>query len=130
MMSAFPAVVWLQAEQGAGPDMSFFLVMGVIFLIFYMLVMRPQQKKQREHEAALKAVAKGDRVITTGGLHGVVTEARDEVLSIEIARVKGDRVRVDVQRARIDSIIKKDDGKGSSSGKDDAKGESKGGKKS
>ena len=130
MMSAFPAVVWLQAEQGAGPDMSFFLVMGVIFLIFYMLVMRPQQKKQREHEAALKAVAKGDRVITTGGLHGVVTEARDEVLSIEIARVKGDRVRVDVQRARIDSITKKDDGKGSSSGKGDAKGESKGGKKS
>ena len=130
MMSAFPAVVWLQAEQGAGPDMSFFLVMGVIFLIFYMLVMRPQQKRQREHETALKAVAKGDRVITTGGLHGVVAEARDEVLSIEIARVKGDRVRVDVQRARIDSISKKDDGKGSSSGKDDAKAESKGGKKS
>ena len=132
MMSAFPAVVWLQAEQGAGPDMSFFLVMGVIFLIFYVIVMRPQQRRQREHEAALKAVGKGDRVITTGGLHGRVAEAADDVLTLEIARVKGERVRVEVQRARIESIIKADD-KGSSSkdgGKLDAKGEDKGGKKS
>ena len=67
MTGLFPTVVPLQAAEPVGMDMSFFLVMGVIFLIFYMLVMRPQQKRQREHEAALKAVGKGDRVITTGG---------------------------------------------------------------
>ena len=75
MMGLFPTVVPLQAAEPGGLDMSFFLVMGIIFLIFYVLVMRPQQRRQREHEAELKAVGKGDRVITTGGLHGRVAEA-------------------------------------------------------
>ena len=105
MMGVLPAVIPLQAAEPGGMDMSFFLVMGVIFLIFYVLVMRPQQRRQREHEAALKAVGKGDRVITTGGLHGRVAEAADDVLTLEIARVKGERVRVEVQRARIDKLI-------------------------
>jgi preprotein translocase subunit YajC len=132
MMGVLPAVVPLQAAEPGGLDMSFFVVMGVIFLIFYVLVMRPQQKRQREHEEALKAVGKNDSVITTGGLHGLVSETADDVLTLEIARIKGSPVRVKVQRARIESIVKadaklsaiKDDGKGA------ATGESNGGKKS
>jgi len=107
-MSGVPAVVLLQ-EGGAAPggDMSFLLVMGVIFLIFYVLVIRPQQKKQSDHEQSLKAIEKGDEVITMGGLHGKVTGTSEDVLTVELGTLKsGDRMRVKVQRSRIDSVTK------------------------
>jgi preprotein translocase subunit YajC len=101
----------LQAEGApGGPDFSFFIMMGAIFLIFYMLVMRPQQKTQRERDDAIKAAVKGDKVVTAGGLHGTVTAVTDDTLTVEIARVKGGaRVEVEVARARIDSINKATD---------------------
>lgn len=106
-MNAVPAVVLMQEGAPPAGDLSFLLVMGVIFLIFYVLVIRPQSKKQREHEEALKAIEKGDEVVTMGGLHGKVTGTSDEVLTVELGVLKsGDRMRVKVQRARIDSVVK------------------------
>jgi preprotein translocase subunit YajC len=55
----------------------------------------------------LKAIVKGDDVVTAGGLHGKVTGLTDDVLTLEIASVKGERVRVKVARARIESVTKK-----------------------
>jgi preprotein translocase subunit YajC len=113
--SSVPAVAWLQAQAAPqGPGLSFFLMMGAIFLIFYLLVLRPQQKAQKEKEQAIRAVVKGDKVITVGGLHGVVTEVTDKVLTVDIARVKGGaRVEVEVERSRIDSVSKQNEGGGS-----------------
>ncbi len=105
-MSGVASVVLLQAEAAPGQDYSFFVMMGLIFLIFYVLVMRPQQKQQREKEESIKGAVKGDRVITAGGLNGLVTGVTDESVTIEIARVKGSKVEVEVQRARLDSVIK------------------------
>lgn len=106
-MTATPLTVLLQAEGSpAGPDMSFFMMMGLIFLIFYVLVMRPQQKQQKERDGMIKAAAKGDKVITAGGIHGTVTKALDDTLTVEIARVKGSKVEIDVARGRIDSVVK------------------------
>jgi preprotein translocase subunit YajC len=67
----------------------------LIFGVFYLLIMRPQQQKQREHEAAQKRIAQGDEVITTGGLVGKVTHATDEMLTVEV----GEKVRVRVLRS-------------------------------
>jgi preprotein translocase subunit YajC len=101
-------VIWLQAGEGQGGDpLGFLIPMGAIFLIFYFLLIRPQQRKQKEHEKLLKAVGKGDRVVTTGGIHGVVTGEAEDVLTREIANLKGDRVRVKVDRGRIDRRIEK-----------------------
>jgi preprotein translocase subunit YajC len=101
-------VIWLQAGEGQGGDpLGFLIPMGAIFLIFYFLLIRPQQRKQKEHEKLLKAVGKGDRVVTTGGIHGVVTGEAEDVLTLEIANLKGDRVRVKVDRGRIDRRIEK-----------------------
>ncbi|NRA08520.1 MAG: preprotein translocase subunit YajC [Myxococcales bacterium] len=80
------------------------LPMAAIFGIFYFLLIRPQQKRQREQEAMLKAIEKGDSVVTAGGLHGQVTGVTDEVLTLDVGSVKGDRVRVKIARARIDSV--------------------------
>ena len=109
-MNTLPAAVMLQAQPG-GFDFSFFAMMGAIFLIFYFLVMRPQQKRQQDHDEKLKSAEKGDTVITTGGLHGKVTGAAEDVLTLDIATLKGgEKVRVRVDRSRLESVIKADGG--------------------
>ncbi|GAG35306.1 unnamed protein product [marine sediment metagenome] len=101
-------VIWLQAGEGNGGDpLSFLIPMGAIFLIFYFLLIRPQQKKQKDHENLLKAVGKGDRVVTSGGIHAVVVGVADDVLTLEIGNLKGERVKVKVDRGRIDRRIEK-----------------------
>lgn len=104
-MNALP----LQAPP-PGSDFTIFIPMIAIFLIMYFLLIRPQQRRQKEHEQTLAAIEKGDRVVTAGGLHGVVTGVADEVLTVEIAVLKGERVRVKVSRARIDKVIKAKEG--------------------
>jgi preprotein translocase subunit YajC len=92
--------IWLQA-QGSSP-FELLVPMGAIFLIIYFLLIRPQARRQKEHEKMLAALGKGDRVVTAGGLHGVVTGAEKDVLTLEIAALKGERVRVKVDRARVE----------------------------
>ena len=102
-MSLGPAVMLLQADARPGSGIIDFFPFIIIFVIFYLLLIRPQQKKQRQRDEMLKAVEKGDQVVTSGGLHGKVVGVTDDTLTLEIAAVKGERVRVKVDRARIDS---------------------------
>jgi len=96
--------VMLQSGGSQDP-VSFLIPMAAIMLIFYFLLIRPQQKRQKEHEQMLKAVAKGDRVVTSGGLHGTVVGASEDVLTLEVGQ--GERLRVKVDRARIDRRLEK-----------------------
>jgi len=105
-----PGLVALQAGQGGSDPFSFLIPMALIFLIFYFLMIRPQQRRQKEHEQLLKSIEKGDRIVSTGGLHGVVTGTSDDVLTVEIGSVKGERVRVKLDRARVERRLEK--GKG------------------
>lgn len=68
------------------------LPLVAIFVIFYLLLIRPQQKRMREHQAAVAAVKKGDEVVTGGGIRGRVTKVTDDEAEVEIAQ--GIRVRV------------------------------------
>lgn len=102
------AVAAQEAAPGGGADASFFIMMGAIFAIFYFLVLRPQQKKQRALEEAVKSAVKGDHVITAGGLHGRIVASDEDVLTLEIATVKGQPVRVQVARGRIEAVTRKD----------------------
>ena len=103
-MSPLTGVVALQAAGGS-PVGGLLVPMGAIFLIFYFLLIRPQQKKQKEHEEMLKAVSRGDEVVTSGGIHGVVTGVAGDVLTLEIANLRGERVRIKVDRSRIDRRV-------------------------
>jgi preprotein translocase subunit YajC len=106
-----PGFVALQAAPGGSPDpFSFLLPMAAIFLIFYFLLIRPQQRRQKEQEQLLKSIEKGDRIVSAGGLHGVVVGTSDDVLTVEIASVKGERVRVKLDRSRVERRLEK--GKG------------------
>jgi preprotein translocase subunit YajC len=83
-----------------------FLPLVLIFVVFYFLLIRPQQKKAKEHRATLEALRRGDKVVTGGGIIGTVvrTDGADEV-SIEIA----EGVRVRVVRSTITNMVAKPD---------------------
>ena len=87
------------ASAGAMP----FIMMAVFVVIFYFLLIRPQQKKQKEHQAMLGKLAAGDEVVTAGGILGRIVEVGEQFLTIEIA----DNVRIKVQRFQVTTIVPK-----------------------
>jgi preprotein translocase subunit YajC len=74
-----------------------------VFVIFYVLMIRPQQRRVREHAATIAAVQKGDEVITGGGLRGKVTKVADEEVEVEIAQ----GVKVRVVRSTLSHVLGK-----------------------
>jgi preprotein translocase subunit YajC len=88
---------------GQGSGLSAFVPLILMFAIFYFLLIRPQQKKSKQHKAMLAAVRKGDKVITSGGLHGEITGLSDDAVTMEIAP----KVRVKVSRGAIAGVLKK-----------------------
>lgn len=80
----------------------------IIIVIFYFLMIRPQQKKMREHQAMVKALKKGDKVVTAGGILGTVSKAdTDDVVTVDLA----DGVCVQVVRSTIATILQSEAGK-------------------
>lgn len=73
--------------QGGGMMAQFQGLIPLVFMfaIFYFLLIRPQQKKAKEHRALLEALKKGDQVVTAGGMHGKVSALDDQVVTLEIA---------------------------------------------
>ncbi len=90
-MFATPA--YAQAAGGAGGAMTSFLPLILIFAIMYFLLIRPQQKKAKEHSAMVAALRRGDQVITQGGFIGKVTKVKDDN-EIEVEIAAGVKVRV------------------------------------
>jgi preprotein translocase subunit YajC len=80
-----------------------FVMMAVFVVIFYFLLIRPQQKKQKEHQAMLSKIGEGDEVVTAGGILGRVITVGDQFLTLEIA----DGVRIKVQRFQVTSLVPK-----------------------
>lgn len=85
---------------GQGPQ---FIMLGVMFVVFYFLLIRPQQKRQREVDAMLKALQKGDKVRTSGGIRGEIVELTDSEVTLLIA----DKVKINVLRTHVASKIEK-----------------------
>ncbi len=96
----------LLAAEGASNPIAPLLPMIAIFVIFYFLLIRPQQKRQKEQDAMLQGIEKKDRVMTAGGLWGTVLDVTDAELTLEIGSVKGERMRVKVGRHKIESVEK------------------------
>jgi len=95
-----------QAAGGAAPGsspMGMIIMIGGFIAIMYFMMIRPQQKKQKEHQAMLGKLATGDEVILAGGILGRIVELGDQFLTIEIA----DNVRVKVQRFQVSTLVPK-----------------------
>jgi preprotein translocase subunit YajC len=85
------------AATGAGGGLAGFLPLILIFVVFYFLLIRPQQKKAKQHTAFLGQLKKGDDVVTSGGIHGKITGLTDTIITLEIA----DSVRIKVNRPSV-----------------------------
>lgn len=109
MKILFIAFILLSKElfangSGGGMDFMQFLPFIAILVIFYFLIMRPQQKKAQTHQAMLKELRRGDRIITAGGILGTIDKVVNEnEVSIEIA----EGVKVRVIKATINNVIAK-----------------------
>ncbi|MGH1542690.1 MAG: preprotein translocase subunit YajC [Arenicella sp.] len=90
------------AAGGSGGIMAFLPMIG-LFVVFYFLLIRPQQKRQKQHKEMIAAVGKGDEIVTMGGLLGKVVDLNDNFLTIEVA--KGTNVKV--QRNLIQAMMPK-----------------------
>jgi preprotein translocase subunit YajC len=75
----------------------------ILFVVFYFLLIRPQSKRAKEHKAMVEAVAKGDEVVTQGGLYGKITAVSEEYLQVQLA----DNVEVKLQRGAVASLLPK-----------------------
>ena len=102
-MFATPA--FAQAAGGAGGAIASFVPLILIFAIMYFLLIRPQQRKIKEHQAMVTALRRGDQVVTQGGLIGKVTKVKDETSEIEVEIATGVNVRV--VRSTIASVVNK-----------------------
>jgi preprotein translocase subunit YajC len=77
-----------------------FLPMVLVFVIFYFLMIRPQQKQRKQHQVLLQGLKKGDEVVTTAGIHGRVHGVADNVVTLEIA----DNVRIKMDKQQVASV--------------------------
>ncbi|AUH33916.1 preprotein translocase subunit YajC [Paracoccus tegillarcae] len=100
-MFATPA--YAQAAGGGAGAIAQFIPLILIFAIMYFLMIRPQQKRVKQHRELVAALKKGDQVVTQGGVIGKVTSVRDDELEVEIAS----GVKVRVVRSTITTVLNK-----------------------
>jgi preprotein translocase subunit YajC len=92
-----------QGGGEAGGSLFSLLPLVVIFVLFYFLLIRPQQKRAKQHKEMVAALAKGEEVVTNGGLLGKVTEVDDNFISLEISN----GLNVKVQRQAVSQVMPK-----------------------
>ena len=87
------------APQGGGSAnlISTLIMFGAIFLIFYFMIIRPQQKRAKEREKMLSNMQKGDKVITSGGLHGTIAGIDEKTVLLQV----GDNIKMKFERSEI-----------------------------
>jgi preprotein translocase subunit YajC len=88
---------------GSGAILTQLVFFASIFAIFYFLLIRPQQKQRREREHLLSTLRKGDRVVTTGGLHGTITGLTDHTVTLRVA----DTVKLEVDRSAVQRVVER-----------------------
>lgn len=100
----FISPAYAQDAAGAGDPFSMFLPLVLIFVIFYFLLIRPQQKRQKEHQAKIAAARRGDKVVLGGGILGSVTKVvNDEEVQVKIA----EGVEVKVLKGTMMDVVSK-----------------------
>ena len=86
---------------GSGSLVSTIIMFGAIFLIFYFMIIRPQQKRAKEREKLLSNMQKGDKVVTSSGLHGTIVHIEDKTIILQVS----DNVKLKFERSAIATIL-------------------------
>jgi preprotein translocase subunit YajC len=94
------------APEGPAPSpFMTFLPLIFIFVIFYFLLIRPQQKKAKEHTKLISSLKTGDKVITTAGIHGLITNVKEATVTVKVA----DNVKIEFDKAAVVNVQKSAD---------------------
>jgi len=101
MLMGAPGGSGAQAASGTGQLVTTIITFGLVFVIFYFLIIRPQNKKQKETKRMLSALKKGDRVATAGGIRGTIASIRDDVV---VLKVDGN-TKIEFNRSAISGVI-------------------------
>jgi preprotein translocase subunit YajC len=106
-MTVFSAVAWAQGTSGGGGAGQFlsFVPFILIFVIFYFLLILPQQKRQKKQKAMLEALKKGDKVVTSSGMWGTVTNLGKETVTLQVS----DNTKIRLQRDHIARVRGEDE---------------------
>lgn len=102
-MSFFISNAYAEAAPPAGGGLEFLIMIGIFFVIMYFMIIRPQQKRVKDHKALLDGLKKGDEIVTNGGLLGKVTEMGENFVSIEVS----ENAEVQVQKQAVASVMPK-----------------------
>jgi preprotein translocase subunit YajC len=90
--------------EGGGSPWSSVLMIALVFVIFYFLLIRPQQKRQKDHQKLLESLKKGDRVVTSGGMYGNVVGVKDDIVVLKIA----ENVKIEVAKSAVTHIVSRE----------------------
>jgi preprotein translocase subunit YajC len=104
MISFFSQLPLLQAAANPGGQMMTMLItFGLIIFIFYFLVIRPQNKKQKEAKRMIEALKKGDKVVTIGGIRGQVTSVKEQTVTVKIDT----DTKIEINKSAVSSVLEK-----------------------
>jgi preprotein translocase subunit YajC len=92
-----------QGGEGGGSMVSTIIMFGAIFLIFYFMIIRPQQKKAKERTKLLSNLEKGDKVVTSGGIHGIISGLDEKTCLLQVS----DNLKIKVERSAIGTVLSK-----------------------
>lgn len=90
------------SQDGASNPLGMFIPLGLMMLVFWLLILRPQSRKQKEHQNMLGSLSKGDRVVTTGGIYAEIVNVKDDVLVATIA----EGVKVELTKNAVAARVK------------------------
>lgn len=109
-MSLFETAAYAAPAGGAGGDAGLInlLFLGGFVLIFYFLLIRPQNKRRKEHQALMSGLQKGDEIVTAGGVVGVVNKVEDDFVKVQVA----EGVEMRIQKSAVGATLPKGTVKG------------------
>jgi preprotein translocase subunit YajC len=125
-MFPFESVAYAQSvgEESSQSPFFQFIPLVLILGVFWFLIIRPQQKKQKEHQRMVESLSKGDKVVTNGGIFGTIVKVGDDRITLEVAS----KVQINIELQQVSRMDKKT-GVKKDEEKDDSKEEKKSGKK-
>lgn len=88
-----------------GPGLEMFVMIGVIIVVFYFFMIRPQQRKQKAEQKMRDSLAKGDRIVTIGGIHGKIVSVEDTTVMIEV----DNGVKLKMEKVAVKPMVEADD---------------------
>ena len=97
-------LAFVSDPAAAGSMITTFVTFGLIILIFYFLIIRPQKKRDKEAQAMIEALKKGDKVVTIGGIHGTVITVKEHTVVIKV----DDNARIEFSKSAVSSVLNKE----------------------